>query len=98
MSPEQAMGGTIDFRCDVYGLGCVMYEMLTGEPPFTGPTAQAVLARALAGECRLIGTIRPEVPPAAEAAIRSALGAVPESRPSGAMELVSRFTAGDRPG
>jgi eukaryotic-like serine/threonine-protein kinase len=93
MSPEQAMGGRIDFRCDVYGLGCVMYEMLTGHPPFTGPTAQAVLARSLAGDVRPIGTIRPEVPPSAEAAIRSALGGVPETRPGSGTELVSRFTA-----
>jgi eukaryotic-like serine/threonine-protein kinase len=50
MSPEQSTGGPVDARSDVYGLGCVMYEMLTGEPPFTGPTAQAVLARSLAGE------------------------------------------------
>jgi len=46
MSPEQAMGEReLDARSDVYALGCVTYEMLIGEPPFTGPTAQAIIAR-----------------------------------------------------
>jgi eukaryotic-like serine/threonine-protein kinase len=94
MSPEQSTGGAIDFRSDVYGLGCVMYEMLTGETPFAGVTAQAVLARSLTGDCRPIRTVRPEVSPSAEAAIRSALASVPERRPSGGEELVSRFAAG----
>src|SRR5678809_1482798 len=48
MSPEQAMGEReIGPRSDVYALGCVLYEMLAGEPPFTGPTAQAIVARVL---------------------------------------------------
>jgi serine/threonine-protein kinase len=92
MSPEQATGGAIDYRCDVYGLGCVLYEMLTGEPPFTGPTPQAVLARSLSGEFRAVRTVRPAVPAAAEAAIRSGLASEPDRRPRTAAELVERFT------
>jgi eukaryotic-like serine/threonine-protein kinase len=88
MSPEQAMGGAIDFRCDVYGLGCVLYEMLAGEPTFTGPTAQAVLARSLSGEIRSVRTVRPDVPAAAEAAIRSALASESDRRPGTAAELM----------
>ena len=91
MSPEQATGGAIDRRADVYGLGCVMFEMLTGEPPFTGPTAQAVLARALAGELRPVRTVRPELSADAEAAVRAALASDPELRPESAGELVRRF-------
>jgi len=97
MSPEQAAGGAIDHRCDVYGLGCVLYEMLTGEPPFTGPTAQAVLARSLSGEFRAIRTVRPELPATAEAAIRSGLASEPDRRPRTAAELVERFAESDPP-
>jgi serine/threonine-protein kinase len=71
--------------------------MLTGEPPFTGPTAQAVLARSLSGEFRSVRAVRPDVPAAAEAAIRSALASEPDRRPRTADELVARFAAGDWP-
>jgi serine/threonine protein kinase len=91
MSPEQAMGGAIDARADVYGLGCVLYEMLTGEPPFTGPTPQAILARSLAGEVRPVRTLRPEVPSVVEAAIVAALANDRDLRPGTAGELVERL-------
>jgi eukaryotic-like serine/threonine-protein kinase len=96
MSPEQAIGSTIDARCDVYGLGCVLYEMMTGEQPFTGATSQAVLARSLAGDFRPVRTARPDAPLAAEAAIRAALASAPEQRPETAGELVARFTETSR--
>ena len=91
MSPEQAMGGAMDARTDVYGLGCVLYEMLTGEPPFTGPTPQAILARSLAGEIRPVRTVRPEVPSAVEDAIAAALASDRNVRPRTAGELVERL-------
>ena len=64
MSPEQAMGErTITARSDIYALGAVTYEMLAGEPPFTGPTVQAVVARVLSEAPRPIRATRPAVRP-----------------------------------
>ena len=61
MSPEQAMGErTLDARTDIYALGCVLYEMLTGEAPFTGPTAQAIVGRVLTEKPQSIRTVRPK--------------------------------------
>jgi serine/threonine-protein kinase len=81
MSPEQATAADhIDGRSDVYSLGCVMYEMLAGEPPFTGPTAHAIIARALTDTLRPIHTIRAAVSPALDAVISRALARTPADR------------------
>jgi serine/threonine protein kinase len=81
MSPEQAMGErTVDARTDVYALGCVLYEMLTGEPPFTGPTAQSIVAKVLTDEPRPASELRRTVPPNVEGAIRTALEKLPADR------------------
>src|SRR2546428_4705290 len=59
MSPEQALGEReLHARSDVYSLGCVLYEMLAGEPPFTGPTAQAVIAKRLADPVPAVRRLR----------------------------------------
>lgn len=82
MSPEQAMGETeIDARSDIYALGCLVYEMLTGEQPFGGPTSQVILARQISERPRAIGTVRPDLPPDLERAVFAALAKASHDRP-----------------
>jgi eukaryotic-like serine/threonine-protein kinase len=81
MAPEQAMGQReITGQADVYALGCVMYEMLTGEPPFTGATAQAIVARVLTEPPRGLTLQRHTIPPHVEAAVLRALEKLPADR------------------
>ena len=81
MAPEQASGDRhIDGRADVYALGVVTYEMLVGEPPFTGPTVQAIMAKVMTEEPRPIGVTRRTVPDQVEAAVLTALQKVPADR------------------
>jgi len=80
MSPEQAGADEIDGRSDIYSLGCVLYEALSGTPPFTGPSAQAIMARSAVDPVPSLYTLRQSVPPALEAAITRALAKVPQDR------------------
>jgi hypothetical protein len=81
ISPEQAGAeATLDHRSDVYSLGCVAYEMLAGHPPFTGPTAQAIIARHNLDPPPPLGTVRPTVPLAAVDAVERALAKKPDDR------------------
>jgi len=80
MSPEQAAGDAqVDGRSDVYSLGCVLYEMLAGEPPYTGATAQAIIAKRFSEPVPHIRTLR-DVPEPVERAITRALARVPADR------------------
>ena len=81
MSPEQATGsGEIDGRSDQYSLACVTYEMLVGAPPFTGPTAQAVMARHSLDMVSPPSIVRTTIPDAVEDAILRALAKTPADR------------------
>jgi serine/threonine protein kinase len=90
MAPEQAMGErALTPRADIYALGCVLYEMLSGEPPFMGPTAQAIIARVMTEEPRALTLHRHTIPPHVEAAVRKALEKLPADRFATAKEFVT---------
>ena len=81
MSPEQAAGDReLDARSDVYSLACVTYELLTGDPPHVGSTAQAILASVMTEEPRRVTLRRKTVPPHVEAAVHKALEKLPADR------------------
>ena len=80
MSPEQAAGAAVDGRSDQYSLACTLYEMLIGQPPFTGPSSQAVIARHSLEPVPSLRVVRQTVPPAVEGAIMRAMAKVPADR------------------
>jgi serine/threonine-protein kinase len=87
MSPEQASGGAVDVRTDIYSLGSVLYEMLAGEPPFTGPTAQAIMARRFSEPVRPLRAVRETVSAGLEHAVLKALARAPADRFASAAEF-----------
>ena len=81
MSPEQGAGErTLDARSDVYSLACVLYEMLAGEPPFSGPTAQALIAKRMVDPVPAVRRLRSTVPPGVDQALLRALAKAPADR------------------
>jgi serine/threonine-protein kinase len=80
MSPEQATTGRLDGRSDLYSLGCMLYEMLAGHPPFAGATAQAVLARHVADAPPPLRTVQPAAPASLERFLARALSKAPQDR------------------
>jgi tetratricopeptide (TPR) repeat protein len=94
MAPEQATGeATVDHRADLYALGAMAYEMLTGETPFRGPTAQALIAAQLTRTPAPVTDIRPNVPPALSAAVARCLEKLPADRYQKAEDLLAALDA-----
>ncbi len=94
MSPEQAAGErTLDPRSDVYSLGCVLYELLAGEPPYTGVTAQVMIAKRFTDPIPRVRRLRATVSPAVEQAIMKALATTPADRFPSAAAFIEALTA-----
>jgi Tol biopolymer transport system component len=99
MSPEQATGERdLDGRSDVYSLGCVLYEMLAGEPPYTGPTTQSIIAKVLTEAPRRVRSARSAVPGHVEAAIHKAMAKLPADRFRSAAEFAEALSTPSAPG
>ncbi len=92
MSPEQATGDSLDGRADQYALGCVLYEMLAGTPPFQGSTGQSILARHAVDPVPSLRTVRGTVPAGVEQAITRALAKCPADRFATAAEFALALT------
>lgn len=92
MAPEQARALPLDERADVYALGALLFEMITGTVPFPAPTPTAMMARALTDPAPVPSSIRADLSPHLDALVLSALAKEPEARPSTAREFAARLT------
>jgi TolB-like protein/Tfp pilus assembly protein PilF len=98
MSPEQATADPkVDARTDIYSLGCVLHEMLAGEPPFTGPSAQAIIAKRFASAPLPLRTVRPHLPESVETALGKALALAPADRYGTATDFAAALAPAPAP-
>jgi serine/threonine-protein kinase len=95
MSPEQAVGEDVDGRSDLYSLGCVLYEMIVGEAPFTGPTVQAVIAKRFVQTPVEVAALREGVPGPVSRAVSQVLARVAVDRYETAAQFVTALNAHD---
>src|SRR5438045_3345379 len=101
ISPEQAVGDpNIDHRSDLYSLGCMAYELLSGQPPFAGRTPQRTLAAHLTEAPVDVASVRPDVPPQLADVVMQCLEKDPSARPQSAVDIegvLDTVTTGRRP-
>src|SRR5438445_2206690 len=98
MSPEQAAASArVDERSDIYSLGCVLYEMLAGEPPYTGANARSVIAKQLTDPVPSVRRLRDTIPPAIDGAVPKALARAPADRFVSAAQFAEALTASTAP-
>ncbi|SIR98806.1 Stk1 family PASTA domain-containing Ser/Thr kinase [Williamsia sterculiae] len=101
LSPEQARGESVDARSDVYSMGCVLFELLTGEPPFTGDSPVAVAYQHVREDPRWPSAVRPEIPRELDSVVLKAMSKNPANRYQSAADLradLMRVLAGGKPG
>lgn len=93
MAPEQADGTPLDARADLFSLGCVLYEMAAGEPPFTGSSTIAILKATALKDPRPLREMNPSIPPALADLIKRLLAKKPQDRPASAAEVIAELEA-----
>ena len=91
LAPEQASGGRVDHRADLYALGCVLLALLTGRPPFSGDSPVTVAAQHLHADPPDLAALRPDVPAPLTELVRDLLAKDPHRRPAGAQDVVDRL-------